>query len=226
MTEATTTHTVDILVGARVRLRRKQMMVSQSQLADICGITFQQIQKYEKGSNRISASKLYEIAQHLKVPISHFFLDMPEPDVEDAPNPNSRALTEAMVDPVVLDTVIALGAMSKAERVFVRNTTLAMRLMHAEVHHNPEPIALDHNAPVEIPPHTISSALSALDGPGKVKSLAEGLLHATVTIWYGSFPTKTALLANIKKVGGTEWTTISDTGKSYIVRKIAEPSHA
>jgi len=211
---ATPTHEVDLLVGARVRLRRKQMGVSQAELADICGITFQQIQKYEKGSNRISASKLYEIAQHLKVPIGHFFLDMPEPDVEDAPNPNSRALTEAMVDPVVLDTVIALGSMSKAERVFIRNTTLAMRQMHTEIPHLPyvEPV---EGAPVPT---------TTLDGLGKIKGLAEGPLHGTVTIWYGSFPSKTALLANIKKIGGIEWTTISDTGKSYTVRKIAEPS--
>lgn len=64
---------VDVHVGLRVRLRRKQMDFSQERLAAGLGLTFQQIQKYERGSNRISASKLFEIARLLQVPIAYFF---------------------------------------------------------------------------------------------------------------------------------------------------------
>jgi transcriptional regulator with XRE-family HTH domain len=64
---------VDIYVGVRVKLRRKLLGISQLELADALQITFQQIQKYEKGANRISASRLYYMAKILDVPISFFF---------------------------------------------------------------------------------------------------------------------------------------------------------
>lgn len=64
---------VDLHVGARVRLRRKQLGLSQDRLADALGLTFQQVQKYERGANRISASKLFETAAFLKAPILWFF---------------------------------------------------------------------------------------------------------------------------------------------------------
>ncbi len=66
-------HAVDVHVGARVRTRRKLLGLSQEDLAHAIGLTFQQVQKYEKGSNRISASKLWEIAQALKTPMIYFF---------------------------------------------------------------------------------------------------------------------------------------------------------
>lgn len=69
------THT-DVLVGARVRLRRKELGFSQSKLAAKLGITFQQIQKYEKGANRIGAGRLMEIAGALEVPITYFFAEI------------------------------------------------------------------------------------------------------------------------------------------------------
>lgn len=64
---------VDLHVGARVRMRRKLLGVSQEKLAGALGLTFQQVQKYERGANRISASKLFEIARFLDVPPSYFF---------------------------------------------------------------------------------------------------------------------------------------------------------
>lgn len=63
---------VDVHVGRRVRLRRSELGVSQGWLADRLGLTFQQVQKYKRGSNRISASKLYQIASVLEVPITFF----------------------------------------------------------------------------------------------------------------------------------------------------------
>ena len=65
--------TVDEHVGSRIRALRKQLGISQQHLAGELGLTFQQIQKYERGTNRVSASKLYETANALRAPVSYFF---------------------------------------------------------------------------------------------------------------------------------------------------------
>jgi transcriptional regulator with XRE-family HTH domain len=64
-------------VGARVRVRRLQLGMSQTTLGDALGLTFQQVQKYEKGANRISASRLQQIANTLQVSVSYFFENLP-----------------------------------------------------------------------------------------------------------------------------------------------------
>lgn len=66
-------HPVDEHVGRRLKLKRLERNLTQHQLAESVGITFQQIQKYEKGTNRVSSSKLFEISQTLKVAITYFF---------------------------------------------------------------------------------------------------------------------------------------------------------
>ena len=68
---------IDGHVGSRVRQRRMLLGMSQEMLGKSLGITFQQIQKYERGSNRISASRLFRLSQVLNVPVSFFFEDMP-----------------------------------------------------------------------------------------------------------------------------------------------------
>ncbi|MCX5520623.1 helix-turn-helix transcriptional regulator [Kaistia defluvii] len=73
---------VDTHVGGRVRLRRMMQGMSQEKLGESLGITFQQIQKYEKGTNRIGASRLQHIAQVLEVPVSFFFEDAPGSSTE------------------------------------------------------------------------------------------------------------------------------------------------
>lgn len=70
-------HPVDVHVGKRIRQRRWMIGMTQQQLADAVGIKFQQIQKYETGMNRVSASRLWDIARALGVPISFFFEDLP-----------------------------------------------------------------------------------------------------------------------------------------------------
>lgn len=64
---------IDVHVGARVKLRRSLMSMSQTDLANMLGITFQQVQKYERGANRVSASRLYHLSQILAVSIDFFF---------------------------------------------------------------------------------------------------------------------------------------------------------
>ena len=70
-------HPVDVHVGGRLKQRRTLMGLSQEKLATQVGLTFQQIQKYEKGANRITASRLFHFGRILDVPPSFFFDDMP-----------------------------------------------------------------------------------------------------------------------------------------------------
>ncbi len=68
---------IDEHIGQRVQLRRVMMGLSQKDLAKICGVTFQQIQKYETAGNRISASRLFELSAALETPVSFFFQGLP-----------------------------------------------------------------------------------------------------------------------------------------------------
>lgn len=71
---------IDIHVGSRLRLRRNMLGISQEKLGESLGITFQQVQKYEKGTNRVGASRLQAISSILAVPVSFFFEDAPDGD--------------------------------------------------------------------------------------------------------------------------------------------------
>jgi transcriptional regulator with XRE-family HTH domain len=77
-------------VGARVRMRRMMLAMSQEKLGDALGLTFQQVQKYEKGANRIGASRLQQIAHILQVPVSFFFEGAPS-----VPGQHADGLAEA-----------------------------------------------------------------------------------------------------------------------------------
>ena len=116
-------HPVDRLVGRRVRLLRKCQGMSQTELANAIGLTFQQVQKYEKGTNRISASKLFEIAQALNVEVASLFADAATPetagegDAEAMPTRTNlqivRTLSQmrnARVQRKVLELISALAA--------------------------------------------------------------------------------------------------------------------
>ena len=81
-------HPVDTHVGKRARLRRTMLGMSQEVVANALGITFQQLQKYERGTNRMSASRLYELSKTLKVPVSYFF-----DEYQDA-NANQQGMAE------------------------------------------------------------------------------------------------------------------------------------
>jgi transcriptional regulator with XRE-family HTH domain len=69
---------IDVHVGSRIRLRRTLLGLSQERLGEALGLTFQQVQKYERGVNRVGASRLFDLSRVLDVPISFFFDDMPE----------------------------------------------------------------------------------------------------------------------------------------------------
>jgi transcriptional regulator with XRE-family HTH domain len=84
---------IDKHVGSRVRMRRMMLSMSQEKLGDALGLTFQQVQKYEKGTNRIGASRLQQISNILQVPVSFFFEGAPHlpgghaPGMSEAPSP-------------------------------------------------------------------------------------------------------------------------------------------
>ncbi len=89
-------HPVDVHVGKRVRHRRWMVGMTQQQLAQKVGIKFQQIQKYETGMNRISASRLWDIAEALDVPVSFFFEGLSRETGSDAPETDVLADKEAL----------------------------------------------------------------------------------------------------------------------------------
>ncbi len=81
---------VDVHVGHRARLRRTLLGMSQTALGAALGLTFQQVQKYEKGTTRISASRLWRLTQILDVPVSYFYDDMPADQAGPAPSGNDQ----------------------------------------------------------------------------------------------------------------------------------------
>jgi transcriptional regulator with XRE-family HTH domain len=91
MTRRSRNHSVDHHVGATIRTRRKALGISQTKLAVRVGLTFQQIQKYECGTNRVSASTLYEIAKALSAPVAEFFDGLPVTGKQ--PSRQTRVLT-------------------------------------------------------------------------------------------------------------------------------------
>jgi transcriptional regulator with XRE-family HTH domain len=100
----------DKRVGSRVRMRRLMLGMSQTELADAIGITFQQVQKYEKGTNRVSASRLQQIARVLRAPVSYFFDDLMQ---------RSRGSKDIVELPEVEALMVSSGGLSLV-RAFTR----------------------------------------------------------------------------------------------------------
>lgn len=92
---------IDVHVGSRIRMRRQLINMSQERLGELLGITFQQVQKYEKGANRISASRLFYASKTLGVPVQFFYDGLPEVDRESglADNGNEKELIAQMMTP-------------------------------------------------------------------------------------------------------------------------------
>ena len=109
-------HPVDAHVGQRIRHRRWMLGITQQQLGDAVGIKFQQIQKYETGMNRVSASRLWDISKALDVPISFFFegLDS-EVDIDRAIEGHDMP-TDVMADREALELLRSYYAIPEAQR--------------------------------------------------------------------------------------------------------------
>ena len=101
----TNNNAVDMHVGKRIRLCRTLLGMSQEQLGGALSITFQQVQKYERGANRVSASRLWDISQILDVPVSYFFEDMTDDVMKSSPRLISRGSDRNMVDDSVRESM-------------------------------------------------------------------------------------------------------------------------
>jgi transcriptional regulator with XRE-family HTH domain len=112
---------IDKHVGSRMRMRRMMLAMSQEKLADRLGLTFQQVQKYEKGTNRISASRLQQSADFLRVPVAFFF--------EDAPNVPGAALqvTGNAPSPAYVTEFLATSDGIRLTKAFMRIENAGLR---------------------------------------------------------------------------------------------------
>jgi transcriptional regulator with XRE-family HTH domain len=135
---------IDVHVGSRVRLRRTLLGMSQEKLGEAIGLTFQQVQKYERGTNRIGASRLWELSAVLEVPVQFFFGEMaPETLAEmsritshkPAPDPDAAATTiastSAITRPETLELIRAYDRIpiaSVRRRLYELTKTLATEL--------------------------------------------------------------------------------------------------
>jgi transcriptional regulator with XRE-family HTH domain len=111
---------IDKHVGSRVRMRRMMLAMSQQKLADALGLTFQQVQKYERGANRMGASRLQQISHILQVPAEFFFEGAPN---ASAPHgSNGSALSMAQIDDFISnsDGLRLIGAFMRIDNAAVR----------------------------------------------------------------------------------------------------------
>jgi transcriptional regulator with XRE-family HTH domain len=123
---------VDIHVGNRIRTRRLLLGMNQDTLAKALGLTFQQVQKYESGANRVSASRLSEIADALGVAIAYFFSDMQSPDSDQ--RPEDKQMREHLQRSETLELIRVYYAISDQQ---VRHQLLEMVKTVAESSRRP-----------------------------------------------------------------------------------------
>ncbi|MHA3977611.1 helix-turn-helix domain-containing protein [Halovulum sp. GXIMD14794] len=110
-------HPVDAHVGQRIRHRRWMLGITQQQLGDAVGIKFQQIQKYETGMNRVSASRLWDIARALDVSISFFFEGLSAEDAADHPAQGSGDMPrDLMADKEAMELIRSYYTIPEAQR--------------------------------------------------------------------------------------------------------------
>ena len=108
-------HVVDVHVGKRIRQRRWLTGMTQQKLAELVGIKFQQIQKYETGANRVSASRLWDIADALGVPVSFFFEGLKDEEVANGPAVDGRP-ADLMADKEAMELVRSYYAIPENQR--------------------------------------------------------------------------------------------------------------
>lgn len=119
---------IDLTIGSRLRLRRLAMGFSQETLARALGITFQQIQKYERGTNRIFASRLFHLAQVLRVPVSYFFQGLTPEGTETPDGAKAAPPAEESVQDLLSrsDTLKLIQAFNRISDPIVRRQIYAL----------------------------------------------------------------------------------------------------
>jgi transcriptional regulator with XRE-family HTH domain len=109
-------HNVDVHVGKRIRQRRWLIGMTQQNLADMVGIKFQQIQKYETGANRVSASRLWDIGESMGVPVSFFFEGLSGSESEAGAERMSTVPSDMLGDKEAMDLVRTYYAIPENQR--------------------------------------------------------------------------------------------------------------
>ena len=118
---------IDKHVGSRVRMRRMMLGMSQEKLGDALSLTFQQVQKYEKGTNRIGASRLQQISHILQVPVSFFFEGAPS---AAAPGHHGGGMAEAPSPAYVSDFLATSDGLSLTKSFMrIKNSKLRRRIV-------------------------------------------------------------------------------------------------
>jgi len=112
-------HPIDVIVGKRIRLRRLQLSLSQTDLGQKLGVAFQQVQKYEKGTNRVSCSRLYDISKILDVPVTYFFSSSGDAGLE-------VVVTEQFDVPELKDGFRLMSAFRQIQNNAVRKNIIAL----------------------------------------------------------------------------------------------------
>lgn len=109
MTEDRSANAIDRRLGQRLRTRRLEVGMSQERLAEVLGVTFQQVQKYEKGINRVAASRLFELATALEVSVGYFFEGL-TPEASGGVSEDESAVFDAIASPEGLQLVTLFAA--------------------------------------------------------------------------------------------------------------------
>lgn len=121
-----TPNPIDVHVGSRVRLRRMMLGMSQETFGEALGVTFQQVQKYEKGANRISASRLFHSARVLTVPVAWFFAELPD-------GPAGHPDDVAVVDAVALKIAREAAGLAPRHRAAVLDLVRALARIQSDL---------------------------------------------------------------------------------------------
>jgi transcriptional regulator with XRE-family HTH domain len=127
MNDERAANAVDRKLGQRVRARRLEIGMSQERLAELLGVTFQQVQKYEKGVNRIAASRLFDISAALDVPVARFFEGLVGGRVEGVADESKDYVGDALATPEGAQ-LISLFASIKSQKVRRRVVELVKAL--------------------------------------------------------------------------------------------------
>jgi transcriptional regulator with XRE-family HTH domain len=134
---------IDVRVGARLHLRRNMLGLSQEKLGEAIGLTFQQVQKYERGTNRIGASRLYELSRVLDVPVSFFF-----DDTDPVRAPAMGGFTKTPAEAVEVDPLRKPETLELVRAYFsIGDTTVRRRLLDLA-----KALATESEATGEMPP--------------------------------------------------------------------------
>jgi transcriptional regulator with XRE-family HTH domain len=130
----------DALIGARIRRRREEMGFTQSELGNLAGVTYQQVQKYERGDNRVSGSMLYRIAKALGSSVQYFFQDLPDPANATVTPGNGRVFEDHEGD-----LVTAMKAMTRKNRRLLLTIAQGMGAHVGNDDHDADEAAMDEH---------------------------------------------------------------------------------